>query len=151
MKNMGLGTQHSKLYWQHIKKKKKKPNANSTVLHVKWLRKIVNMALCFEKDLKFSAEVDIRRTGSLWLVGCEGVDRVVSEVVLRVVMSGVCGMPLGELRALVDVWGVCRVVCTCVSVSWVFLMGGNVKKQTWHCLCSHCSQIHQLCCNKFSK
>lgn len=39
MKNMGLGTQHSKLYWQHIKKKKKKPNANSTVLHVKWLKK----------------------------------------------------------------------------------------------------------------
>lgn len=24
MKNMGLGTQHSKLYWQHIKKKKKR-------------------------------------------------------------------------------------------------------------------------------
>lgn len=31
------------------------------------------------------------------------MDRVFSEVLLRVVMSGVCGMPLGELRALVDV------------------------------------------------
>lgn len=83
------------------------------------------MALCFEKDLKFSVEVDIRRTGILWLVSCEGVDRVFSEVLLRVVMSGVCGMPLGELRALVDVWGVCRVcarVCLCPGCSsWVEL------------------------------